>query len=150
MDASTSPVTAVHDGSGTWQLAGPAIGTYPSILNRTNADYVASGRVSALAIAPTCVPGNCRLWVGGGGRWHLAHGDALASTSRRGRTCPSSLRDERDRRASPTTPRHTRSTQARANRTQSADSDAGVGIYKSTNGGDTLDAAPREPGDVGR
>ena len=80
MDAFNVARNRGADGSGTWQLAGPAIGTYPSILNRTNADYVASGRVSALAIAPTCVPGNCRVWVAaaGGGIWRTD--DALAST----------------------------------------------------------------------
>ncbi len=38
-----------------------------------------SGRITALAINPNCVPGNCQLWVGaaGGGVW--CTGDALAS-----------------------------------------------------------------------
>ncbi len=38
-----------------------------------------SGRVTALAIDPACVPGNCRMWVAaaGGGIWHT--NDALAA-----------------------------------------------------------------------
>ena len=63
-----------------WQLAGPSTATYPAVLNRSNADYVASGRVSAMAIAPTCTAGNCRVWVAaaGGGIWRTDN--ALAAT----------------------------------------------------------------------
>src|SRR5246500_4758222 len=62
--------------------AGPVKAIYPSATSRTNAPYVASGRISALAIDPRCgisqaaksddsEDSRCRLYVGaaGGGIW---------------------------------------------------------------------------------
>jgi hypothetical protein len=70
--------------SGGWVSIGPSTALYPFSPLRTlslyvpNA-YVAAGRVTSLALAPTCQPGNCRLWVGEatGGIWRTD--DALAS-----------------------------------------------------------------------
>lgn len=67
-----------------WASVGPTTALYPFSPLRTlpiyvpNA-YVAAGRVTSLALAPTCQPGNCRLWVGEatGGIWRTD--DALAS-----------------------------------------------------------------------
>ena len=61
---------------GTWVTVGPSNAIYPLFEFRTNTlyvpnEYAAGGRTTAIAIAPTCTPGNCRLWVGpaGGGIW---------------------------------------------------------------------------------
>ena len=64
---------------GVWAPIGPNEEPYPAILTFSGARYTASGRITALAIAPTCVKKNCRLWVGaaGGGIWQTA--DGLAS-----------------------------------------------------------------------
>jgi len=65
-----------------WRSIGPFSAIYPVATSRTNAPYVASGRISALAIDPRCNMGdaedsrddedrNCRFFVGaaGGGIW---------------------------------------------------------------------------------
>lgn len=65
-----------------WQSIGPDSAIYPVATSRTNAPYVTSGRISALAIDPRCTveeaedaddseSSGCRLYVGaaGGGVW---------------------------------------------------------------------------------
>src|SRR5205807_1514817 len=59
---------------GNWQLIGPSKATYPAVLDPflfDGAQYVASGRVTAFAIAPTCTSNKCVLYVAaaGGGVW---------------------------------------------------------------------------------
>jgi Arc-like DNA binding domain len=72
---------------GTWVSVGPSTALYPLSEFRTRELYVAGkyeagGRMTAVAIAPTCKPGNCRLWVAaaGGGVWKTDN--ALAGTPR--------------------------------------------------------------------
>src|SRR6478672_7111136 len=67
-----------------WFKLGPTKATYPAFLNRHGSQYVASGRITALAITPNCTPQQCTIWVGAAG-----------------------------------------------------DAEAGVGVYKSTDGGNT-------------
>jgi hypothetical protein len=61
--------------AGQWLQLGPTSqATYPAFLDQFlggGKQYVASGRVTALAIAPSCSPEQCRLYVGaaGGGVW---------------------------------------------------------------------------------
>jgi hypothetical protein len=55
-----------------WYSLGPnQSATYPAFLNRHGTPYVASGRITALAIAPTCDKSRCTVWVAaaGGGVW---------------------------------------------------------------------------------
>src|SRR5262249_54015226 len=54
-----------------WFSLGPTNAIYPAFLNRHHSEYVASGRITALAIAPNCTTNACTLWVGaaGGGIW---------------------------------------------------------------------------------
>ncbi|GAC1599468.1 MAG: exo-alpha-sialidase [Myxococcales bacterium] len=65
-----------------WRSIGPTNAVYPALLNRTAANYVTSGRITALAIDPRCgrdgEDEGCRLYVGaaGGGIWKTE--DALA------------------------------------------------------------------------
>ncbi len=61
---------------GTWVSVGPSHALYPASPFRSSGSYVpaayaAGGRTTSMAIAPSCVPGNCTLWVGpaGGGIW---------------------------------------------------------------------------------
>jgi hypothetical protein len=61
---------------GTWISVGPSEALYPATQFRSSysyvpAAYVAGGRTVALAIAPVCVEDNCRMWVApaGGGIW---------------------------------------------------------------------------------
>jgi hypothetical protein len=124
---------AYDNGKASWQLAGPSTGTYPAVLNRTNADYVASGRVTALAITPTCTAGDCRAWVAaaGGGIWRTD--DALASnvswTYMSGGFATNAIGT-----LTYDAPSHTLFA-GTGEQNASADSEAGVGIYSSTDGG---------------
>jgi hypothetical protein len=67
---------------GGWQLVGPATGTVPAVLNvfdDSASDFGVSGRVTALAVDPTCGLSSCRVWMAaaGGGIWRSDN--ALAS-----------------------------------------------------------------------
>src|SRR5215475_10079275 len=57
--------------SGTWQLIGPDKANNPDILTFSGAQYFTSGRITALAIDPSCGKRRCRVWAGaaGGGVW---------------------------------------------------------------------------------
>ncbi len=57
--------------AGQWTLAGPSKANYPDVLTFSGASYTTSGRVTALAIDPNCSQSKCRAWVGaaGGGIW---------------------------------------------------------------------------------
>src|SRR5213080_3991356 len=64
-----------------WQSYGPIQNSVqPGVLSFSGATTPTASRDTALVVAPTCVPGNCRLWVGtaGGGVWRTD--DALAAT----------------------------------------------------------------------
>jgi hypothetical protein len=67
---------------GQWTLLGPTTAKMPSLLTFSGADYTTSGRVTALAIAPACSPRSCRVWLGaaGGGVWRTD--DALSGAPR--------------------------------------------------------------------
>ena len=64
-----------------WLSYGPLQNSIqPGVLAFSGATNATASRVTALVIAPTCVAGNCRLWVGvsGGGVWRTD--DALAAS----------------------------------------------------------------------
>lgn len=59
-----------------WRPYGPSRALYPFTKFRNYSNYVpnkyvAGGRTTSLTLAPTCKPGNCRLWItpAGGGIW---------------------------------------------------------------------------------
>src|SRR5437016_11669756 len=54
-----------------WFSLGPTNAIYPAFLNRHGSQYVTSGRITALAISPNCTTQQCTLWVAaaGGGVW---------------------------------------------------------------------------------
>jgi hypothetical protein len=56
---------------GTWNLIGPSTTNFPDVLTFSGAPYVTSGRITALAISPSCSVANCRVWAtaAGGGVW---------------------------------------------------------------------------------
>ena len=58
-------------GSRQWRLIGPSGVNFPSVLTFSGANYVDSGRITALAVAPHCHNERCTLYVGaaGGGVW---------------------------------------------------------------------------------
>ena len=66
-------------GNNHWYSFGPQNAIQPGVLAFSGATNSTASRVTAMVIAPTCSPGNCRLWVGvsGGGVWRTD--DALAA-----------------------------------------------------------------------
>jgi hypothetical protein len=135
---------SAHSGGG-WQLIGPSKATYPAVLNPflfDGAQYVASGRVTAMAISPTCSQGKCTLYVAaaGGGVWRTdkaLNGSnwQYISSSFGTNAIGSLLIDPRD--ASGNTV-YAGTGEPNA----SGDSEAGVGIYKTTDGGQTWILVP--------
>src|SRR6266480_518307 len=81
----TFNMIAAHGDAGNnnhWQAYGPLQNAIePGVLAFTGKTDTTATRSPVLVIAPTCVPGNCRLWVGaaGGGVWRTD--DALAADS---------------------------------------------------------------------
>lgn len=125
-------------GAGQWSLIGPSTARYPSVLTFSGQAYVTSGRITALAIAPSCSPGNCRVWLGaaGGGVWRTDNGLAGNPTwkyisASLGTNAIGSLALDPNDSSGNTIYAGTGEANA------SGDSEAGVGLYKSTNGGDS-------------
>ena len=133
---------------GTWTSVGPTTALYPATAFRSSfsyvpAAYVASGRTTALAISPVCSHSSCTLWIAaaGGGIWRTDR--ALAGTPNWryvsgafGIGNVSSIElDPND-----STGRTLWVGTGEAN--ASGDSGAGVGVYKSTDGGDDVDRSP--------
>jgi hypothetical protein len=121
---------------GTWTLAGPSTANFPSILTFSGATYTTSGRVTALAITPNCSTNGCRLWVAaaGGGIWRTDNalsGSGPAWTFVSGSFSTNAIGTLTYDPATGTLYAGTGEPNA------SADSEAGFGIYKSTDGGST-------------
>jgi hypothetical protein len=120
----------------TWTPLGPTSALIPSsILSHPN-DYFAGGRTTGLAIDPVCIPGHCRLWAAaaGGGVWRTDN--ALKSqpiwtylSGSFGINATGSIVLD---------PNNSNVVWVgTGEENSSADSGAGVGLYKSTDGGDT-------------
>src|SRR5437667_5002330 len=128
-------VAALAPSAGVWTLVGPSIPNVPDILTFSGRDYTTSGRITALAIAPTCTSNNCMLWVGaaGGGVWRT--NNALANppnwTFVSGSFATNSIGTLTYDAATGTLYAGTGEPNA------SGDSEAGFGIYKSTDNGNT-------------
>ena len=126
----------------TWQELGPVTPTVPASSTYTGRATNVSGRVTAMAVAPTCVSGNCVLYVSaaGGGIWKTT--DALAATP----TWTNSWNGPASNAiGSIAIDPHNANTiwVGTGEPSGSSDSEAGVGLYKSTDGGATwtLDAS---------
>ena len=131
----TSPSVAAPTAA--WTLIGPSRAVVPAILTFNGTQDITSGRITALAIAPGCSPGSCRVWAAaaGGGIWRT---DNALSTSP-----PPSWTFISDSFATNAigTLTYDAATGALYAGTgepnASGDSEAGLGIYKSTDGGGT-------------
>jgi hypothetical protein len=125
-----------------WTLIGPSSANFPNILTFSGADYIDSGRITALVLAPNCGEDedHCSLYVGaaGGGIWRT---DQALHTSRSqqwdylsgsfGTNAIGTLTID------PTDPSGNTLYAGTGEPNASADSEAGVGIYKTTDGGNT-------------
>jgi hypothetical protein len=130
---------------GTWQLIGPSKATYPGVLNfiGDGSQYVAAGRVTAMAIGPRCTPSNCPVYVAaaGGGIWRTTKGLSgspgwqFVSGSFATNAIGSLIVDPND-------PTGNTLYAGTGEGNASGDSEAGRGIYKSTDGGDTWTLLP--------
>lgn len=129
---------------GTWVTVGPSEAVYPLTPFRTSNVYVpnkydAASRTTSLAISPVCVPGNCTLWASpaGGGVWRTKNALegqpswTYLSASFAINSVGSIVLDPND----PTGNTLWVGT-GEANACGSG-CEAGVGLYKSTDGGDT-------------
>jgi hypothetical protein len=133
-----------HSG-GNWHLIGPSKATFPGVLNALGdgAQVVVAGRVTAMAIAPSCSERNCTIYVAaaGGGVWRTRN--ALAGqpnwtfvSGSFGTNAMGSLLIDPSDSSGNTIYAGTGEPNA------SVDSEAGVGIYKSSDGGDNWALVP--------
>ena len=118
---------------GSWQLIGPSKADVPDILTFSGTEYFASGRVTALAIDPSCSTKRCTVWVGaaGGGIWRTDNalsGSGVSWTFVSDSFATNAIGTLTFDAAHNTLYAGTGEANA------SADSEAGVGIYKSTDG----------------
>jgi hypothetical protein len=123
-----------------WYNLGPTRAIFPAFLNRH--DYITSGRITALAISPTtCNASDCTVWVGaaGGGVWKSDH--ALSQNPNwvnvsdgyfKSGAVGSLTYDWA----------HNTLYAGTGELAAAGDAEAGVGIYKSTDGGATWTALP--------
>lgn len=126
-----------------WVSLGPTVALYPAVLGRTGAAYVASGRISALAIDRNCDREHCRLYVGaaGGGIWRTRN---ALSDSPRWKFISDNLSTNAigSITIDPTDPSGNTIYVGTGEPNASADSGAGQGVYKSTDGGDSWSLVP--------
>ena len=121
---------------GAWQLIGPSKADVPDILTFSGTEYFTSGRVSALAIDPSCSVRRCRVWVGaaGGGVWRTTN--ALSGSGPSWTFVSDSFGTNAIGTLTYDAPNNTLyAGTGEAN--ASGDSEAGLGIWKSTDGGNT-------------
>ena len=128
---------------GTWVSVGPSHALYPATIFRNSfgyvpARYMAGGRATAVAIDPNCAPGRCRIWIyaAGGGVWRTKNALSgqpsweFLSGSFGIQSGSSIVLDPND-------PTGDTLYVGTGEGNSSADSAAGVGLFKSTDGGTT-------------
>jgi hypothetical protein len=125
--------------TGTWNSVGPDQATFPGVLTYSGALYHTSGRITALSLKPGCSNSDCELLLAaaGGGIWFTDKGlqsEAkwqFVSGSFSTNSIGTIYRDLANDPSGNTVYVGTGEPNA------SADSEAGFGIYKSTDGGQT-------------
>ncbi len=127
---------------GQWTMVGPSNALFPAVLAFSGNDYTTAGRITALAIAPTCAVGNkCRVWAAaaGGGVWRTDN--ALAGSGPSWAYVSGSFATNAIGALTYDAARGTLYA-GTGEPNASGDSEAGLGIYKSNDGGDTWAALP--------
>lgn len=126
---------------GAWFHMGPTSAVYQSTFYRFSyvpSQYESSGRVTAMAIGPTCAGGTCRVWVAaaGGGIWRTDN--ALAGSPQWKYLSGSfGINAIGTIQLDPNDPTGNTVWVGTGEPNASGDSAAGVGIYKSVDGGNT-------------
>ena len=123
-----------------WTLVGPSSANAPDVLTFSGAPYTTSGRITALALAPNCGQGNCTLYLAaaGGGIWKTNNAlDTSPSQSWNFISASFATNAIGTLVIDPTD--HTGNTlyAGTGEPNASGDSEAGRGIYKTTDGGNT-------------
>src|SRR6266480_2672764 len=121
---------------GVWNLIGPSTTNFPDVLTFSGAPYIDSGRITALAIDPSCNNTTCRVWAAaaGGGVWRT---DNALSTSGPSWTFISGSFATNAIGTLTYDAAHTTLYAGTGEPNSSGDSEAGFGIYKSPDGGNT-------------
>jgi hypothetical protein len=126
--------TLAGTSTGAWTLAGPSTANFPDVLTFSGAAYTTSGRITALAVDPNCSNTTCRVWAAaaGGGVWRTDNAlgganwtfisDGFATNSIGTLTFDAA---------------HNTLYAGTGEPNSSGDSEAGFGIYKSTDGGNS-------------
>ncbi len=119
-----------------WYALGPTDAVYPAFLNRHGSRYVTSGRITALAISPTCTNQQCTIWLAaaGGGVWRTdkgLNGNAGWVNVSDGSFASGAIG------ALTYDAAHSTLYAGTGEDAAAGDAEAGVGIYKSTDGGST-------------
>src|SRR5581483_1572952 len=119
-----------------WKLIGPSKADFPDVLTFSGVPYRTSGRVTALVIDPNCTQAHCRVWVAaaGGGVWRSDN--ALNAHDPQWKFLSGSFATNAIGTLTFDAPTQTLYA-GTGEPNASADSEAGFGIYKSTDGGDT-------------
>ncbi|HEY6409056.1 MAG TPA: hypothetical protein VIY29_16465 [Ktedonobacteraceae bacterium] len=119
-----------------WRLVGPTTGTVPGVVTYTGHASVVSGRMTAILVDNNCDQNICRVWVGaaGGGIWETDSGLApvptwhASSNGLASNAIGSLVIDPND-------PSGATLYAGTGEANGSSDSEAGVGLFKSTNFG---------------
>src|SRR5256886_4541982 len=121
---------------GVWNLIGPSTTNFPDVLTFSGAPYIDSGRITALAIDPSCNSTTCRVWAAaaGGGVWRT---DNALSTSGPSWTFISGSFATNAIGTLTYDAAHTTLYAGTGEPNSSGDSEAGFGVYKSTDGGNS-------------
>ncbi|HEX9416963.1 MAG TPA: hypothetical protein VF895_09695 [Gaiellaceae bacterium] len=131
---------------GSWTRYGPFAAEYPGVLTFFGADYTASGRTTGMAIDPHCNAQKCTLWIGaaGGGIWRTWNGLSDSPgfswqwvSSPFGTNAIGTLVYAGGALYAGTGESHA-----------SGDSEAGLGIWKSMDGGNTWNKLPSQVTDI--
>jgi hypothetical protein len=126
--------------SNAWTLIGPSSTNFPNILTFSGANYVDSGRITALVVAPNCGEDHCSLYVGaaGGGIWRTDQALRTDSSQQWNYLSGSFATNAIGTLIiDPTDSSGNTLYAGTGEPNTSADSEAGVGIYKTTDGGNT-------------
>src|SRR5712691_7636208 len=126
-----------------WQLIGPRTGNTPAPFTYSGRGTTVSGRVTAIAVASSCDQSTCRVWIGaaGGGVWTTNNGLApvptwhSSSSGLASNTIGSIILDPNDFSGATLYV-------GTGEPNGSSDSEAGVGLYKSTDFGNTWKLVP--------
>jgi len=125
-----------------WQLAGPSIAFESGFLAFSGADNVTGGRMEAIALAPGCSTAFCRAWIAaaGGGIWRTDH--ALDNTPAWTFVSQSFATNAIGMLVydAPTNTLYAGTGEGSAD--GASDAEAGMGVYKSTDGGNTWTLLP--------